>query len=393
MWASPGPVVPRAVSRQPGPRVAAWGTVPSPTTRRLGLLVSPDPLDRAGRASLTPAGPTWFPAVMGTGILANVLQLSQGRLSGAATAAVAVLALAWCLLVGLVVGYLLRLARDPGLLGRELSSPFWGTVAMGWMSVGSATGVVTAAHWPRAAGTAWGVDLALWVAGTALGLTAEAGYLWRRAHGTEQAPSFVSCLAVLAPMVSSTVGAVVSEHLPGPWRAAVLVTSALCWLVSLVLGWLIFLPAYSRTLRRVPLPLAGSASAVIPLGVVGQSVAGAVAISTQAQDLLPDGVARLALAAAHAWGWLMLVLGVPMAAWGGLVYARGLWRRMPFTPGWFGATFPIGTLALGGILLGRSTAAEPVTWMGQAAVLVLVGTVSLALAGAVLRLVREPRQA
>ncbi|QPL06419.1 hypothetical protein [Actinomyces respiraculi] len=62
---------------------------------------------------------------------------------------------------------------------------------------------------------------------------------------------------------------------------------------------------------------------------------------------------------------------------------------MPFTPGWFGATFPIGALALGGILLGPSTAARPVTWMGQTAAVVLVGTVSPALVGAVVRLARS----
>lgn len=365
---------------------------PSPSVRRLGLLVSPDPRDTPVRRPLVPAGPAWFPAVMGTGILANTLQLSKGGLPGACLAAVAVLALAWALMLGLTVGYLLRLRREPGLLRRELSSPFWGTVAMGWMSVGSATGVVTAAHWPRAAGAAWAVDLALWLAGTAVGLAAEAGYLWRRAHRTEQAPSFVSCLAVLAPMVSSTVGAVLSEHLDMPWRGPVLAVSALCWLVSLVLGWLIFVPAYARTLRHEPLPLALSASAVIPLGIVGQSVAGAVAIATQAQDLLADGAARLALGAAHAWGWAMLLLGAPMIAWGALVYLRGLARRMPFTPGWFAATFPIGTLALGGILLGRSTGAGAVTWAGQAAVLVLASTVTIGLSGAALRLAREPRQ-
>ena len=88
----------------------------------------------------------------------------------------------------------------------------------------------------------------------------------------------------------------------------------------------------------------------------------------------------------------MLLLGAPMIAWGALVYLRGLARRMPFTPGWFAATFPIGTLALGGILLGRSTGAGAVTWAGQAAVLVLASTVTIGLSGAALRLAREPRQ-
>lgn len=82
----------------------------------------------------------------------------------------------------------------------------------------------------------------------------------------------------------------------------------------------------------------------------------------------------------------MLVLGVPMILWGLLVLVRGLRRRMPYSPGWFAATFPVGTLALGGMMLGRSTGVTAVSWMGVAACALLLGTVLLGLVGAAWRL-------
>ncbi|AMD87892.1 hypothetical protein [Actinomyces radicidentis] len=364
--------------------------------RRLGLLVSPDPLEVPRRQPLPPPGPVWFPSVMGTGILATTLHLSADVIGGALRAPVAALALAdlavaWALLLVLTLGYAARVIRDPGVLRAEIDSPFWGPVAMGLMSVGSATATVLPAHWPALAGASWAVDTVFWVLGTLLGLAAEVRHVHRVREGTEPVPSFVSCLAVLAPMVSSTVGAGVVPHLAHAVGGAVLVISFLCWVVSLVMGWRIFLAAYPRTLRLAPLPLGLSASAIIPLGIVGQSVAGIVAIATQAAAYVSAPTARTLLVAAHGWGWVMLALGLPMIVWGLLVLARGLRRRMPYSPGWFAATFPVGTMALGGIMLGRSVDVAAVSWLGVAACALLLGTVVLGLSGAVVHLVGDAR--
>ncbi len=333
---------------------------------------------------------------MGTGILATTLHLSADVIGGALRAPVAALALAdlavaWALLLVLTLGYAARVIRDPGVLRAEIDSPFWGPVAMGLMSVGSATATVLPAHWPALAGASWAVDTVFWVLGTLLGLAAEVRHVHRVREGTEPVPSFVSCLAVLAPMVSSTVGAGVVPHLAHAVGGAVLVISFLCWVVSLVMGWRIFLAAYPRTLRLAPLPLGLSASAIIPLGIVGQSVAGIVAIATQAAAYVSAPTARTLLVAAHGWGWVMLALGLPMIVWGLLLLARGLRRRMPYSPGWFAATFPVGTMALGGIMLGRSVDVTAVSWLGVAACALLLGTVVLGLSGAVVHLVGDAR--
>ena len=52
---------------------------------------------------------------------------------------------------------------------------------------------------------------------------------------------------------------------------------------------------------------------------------------------------------------------------------------MPFAPGWWALTFPIGTLALGATLLSRGTGIGALMWLGTFGTLVLVGTVTLCL--------------
>ena len=328
---------------------------------------------------------------MGTGILAYALQLTVGLVPTALVGPVRVLALidllvAWLLLLVLTTGYGVRVARDPAVLRGEIHSPFWGPVAMGLMTVGSATGAVVPGWWPALTRASWAVDTVLWILGTVLGFAAEGLHLHRCRCGTEPAPSFVSCLAVLAPMVSSTVGAGVAPHVPHVAGGIVLLVSFLGWLVSLVFGWRIFLAAYPRTLRLAPLPLGLSPSAIIPLGIVGQSVAGIVAIATQARAYVSAPTARAFLVLAHGWGWFMLALGLPMVVWGLLVLVRGLRRRMPYSPGRFAATFSVGGMALGGMMLGRSVGVVAVSWLGVGACALLLGAVLLGLVGAVVRI-------
>ena len=138
--------------------------------RHRGLLVSPEPLEVPHREPLPPPGPVWFPAVMVTGILASALQVTAGLVSTALVGPVRVLALidllvAWLLLLVLTTGYGVRVARDPAVLRGEIHSPFWGPVAMGLMSVGSATAAVLPAWWPALTRASWEVDTAFWVVG------------------------------------------------------------------------------------------------------------------------------------------------------------------------------------------------------------------------------------
>ena len=114
--------------------------------------------------ALPPAGPAWYGAVMGTGILATLTQtLAPG--SGVAPA---LLAIGWILLVGLTGGFAVRSVRVPGTLAASIrvgQLPLWGMVSMGVLSIGPATATVLPAWIPTLAGPAVLADVVLWIAG------------------------------------------------------------------------------------------------------------------------------------------------------------------------------------------------------------------------------------
>ncbi|QTG75879.1 TDT family transporter [Trueperella pecoris] len=330
---------------------------------------------------LPPIGPAWFPAAMGTGILATLLQTHADNLPGAGMAAVGVLALAWIVLATLAVGYLVRIARSRSALTITIrdstQTPMWGTVSMGILSVGSATATVIPAHWPRLTDLAWEIDSFTWVLGTLIGIVAAIGFaIWL--VGTDLgSPTTVWGLAVVGPMVAATTGAGLVAHVSPTFQFWLLAVSAACFFLALFLGVAVFATAYHHHWRVETLPLAASASAWIPLGMVGQSTAAAQSIATQAQHMLMPQFSGSAQAVANAYGWTMFVVGFPLVAWAVFMTVRGFMRRMPFAPGWWALTFPIGTLALGATLLAKGTGLSVLTGVGAFGTLVLLGTVTL----------------
>ncbi|MGV9189017.1 TDT family transporter [Arcanobacterium canis] len=344
-------------------------------------------------AKLPPIGPAWFPAAMGTGILANLLQSHAGNLPGAGTAAVVVLVLAWCVFAALVLGYLARIAISRDALMTTIrdstQTPMWGTVSMGILSVGSATAIVISAHWPHLAEIAWQLDAAMWIVGTTIGTLASLGFAIWLIGADLGSPTIVWGLAVVGPMVSATTGAVLVEHVSVTFQFWLLAAASACFFMSLFLGVSVFATAYHHHWRVEPLPLAASASAWIPLGIVGQSTAAAQAIAHQSQQMLLPEFAGSAQAVANAYGWAMFVIGIPLVAWALVMTVRGFLRRMTFAPGWWALTFPIGTLALGATLLAQGAGVEIMTWIGAAGTLVLVGTVSLCAVASVVNIRRR----
>ncbi|MDY5404509.1 MAG: TDT family transporter [Trueperella sp.] len=349
--------------------------------------------------STTPApklpaiGPAWFPATMGTGILANLLQTHAERLPGASCAAVIVLAIAWALLITLIVGYIVRisLSRDAFsiTLRDSTQTPMWGTVSMGILSVGSATTTIVPAHWPRLTDAAWRVDTVTWLVGTAIGIITALGFAMRLVGRDLGAPTTVWGLAVVGPMVTATTGSGLVPHVSEVFQFWLLTVSAASFFLSLFLGVAVFASAYHHHWRVEPLPLAASASAWIPLGMVGQSTAAAQAIAAQAKYMLLPDYADSAQGVANAYGWFMLVAGIPLVGWATAMTLRGFIGRMPFAPGWWALTFPIGTLALGATLLANGTGIGALLGLGAFGTLVLVGTVTLCLVASILSIARR----
>jgi tellurite resistance protein TehA-like permease len=255
--------------------------------------------------------------------------------------------------------------------------PLWGMVSMGMLAVGSATVTVLPPWVPALADAAVVLDGVGWVLGTALGLATAIGFTVLLVQSDAGAPTTVWGLAVVPPMVAATVGAGLVPHLQTPaLQLSLLLVTAACFVLSLTLGAVIFTVAYHHHWRVAGLAVAASTTAWIPLGVVGQSTAAAQAMAGSAAPLLPSLAGPLQQLADD-YGVLMLGLGVPLAAWAVAMTVRGFRRRMPFAPGWWSLTFPIGTLALGAHLLGVGSGLTGFLVAGAVLVVVLAGTWTL----------------
>lgn len=350
---------------------------------------------RAGTGpTLPPAGPSWFGSVMGTGILATLIGLHAAGHPDLLLPAAALLVVGWGLLVGLTTAFVRRVAGDRDVLWHSATdpavAPMWGTVSMGVLSVGSATLTVVPRLAPRLVHGAVGVDLVLWTVGTVLGIATTLAFLGAVVSRDLGRPTPVWGLPVVPPMVSATTAAALVPHLPDPaLQAALLLVGAVCFVLALAIGGLVFAVAYHHHVRVAPIPTAASASAWIPLGVVGQSMAAACAIAAQSGRFLTPATASEVSALARSYGWVMLVVAVPVVAFAVRVTMRGFRAGMPFSPGWWSLTFPLGTLALGAHLLAAETDSRLVAAVGALALVGLVGTWSLC-AVATSRAVRRP---
>lgn len=307
---------------------------------------------------------------MGTGILATLMQLHSGAVPVFGAIAPALLVLGWVLLVGLGAGFARSVVREPDVWSSSVHDaamlPLWGMVSMGLMAVGSATFTVVGAHLPALSPTAFGIDVALWCAGTVLGLATAVGFtvwLWT-ARPDHPVPTWA--LPMVPPMVSATSGGLLAEQLdPGGVRTLVLLVSSISFVAALALGGGVIVVAYLHAWRRTPIPVALSPSTWIPLGIVGQSTAAAQVLADQilagpgagGAFLVGAGRAGGGLAgAAHLYGVVALTAGTALGAFAVISMVRAFLARMAFNPGWWAMTFPLGTCALGSLFLGWEVA-------------------------------------
>lgn len=307
-----------------------------------------------------PAGPAWFGAVMGTGIISTLSVAHIDWWPFCKYLSVGFLIIGWLILIGLTAGFCYRIIKDRTAITNSIfdftQAPMWGMVAMGYLAIGSATSTTGPLWWPQYSHTFWVVDGLLWTIGTILGIITALGFggiLINRPVGT---PTPVWGLPLVPPMVSATTGAAIIPHCPTPgtmlWLVVVVVG---CFFLALNLGLIVFTVAYHHAWRKAKLPLVASAAAWIPLGIVGQSTAAAQAMAEQTVKLSIFQVHNAIFALAHLYGYIMLSIGIPLFGWALYRSVTGLANRMPFTSGWWAMTFPVGTCSLGTHLLGQST--------------------------------------
>ncbi|MDO5511880.1 hypothetical protein [Corynebacterium sp.] len=261
-----------------------------------------------------PAGPAWAGSLMGTSIAAT-LSITHGL----PWMGMLLLAVATALLVTFTVGWIRH--RNPGF-HQQFMGP-WGMVSMGVMALGSAWSTATDLVAPQ---------LLTWLIGMPLAVVV----CLRQLRRFEGELSFPWGLAVVSPMVAATSGGQLALLLDAPWAPLIHAIALGCFGLSLVTG----LPLFARIYAARPrIPAAFAGTAWIPLGIIGQS--------TAAVHVLVDAPL------AHTYGLVMAALGVPMIAYAVWhFWGRAIRTWAEYSPGWWGSTFPAGTLSLGALYLG-----------------------------------------
>lgn len=312
-----------------------------------------------------PPGLPWFPMVMGSGLLSTILGLHAGEIRTAmgsswlVPAAVFFWVYAAVALVLLLAGFIRRCLKDHRVFWATLNDfsimPLWGALAMGFLSVGAATQAVLPLLNPNLLHLAVLIDAALWVIGVSLGLVTAFGFTASIIMRHPGRPLPVWGLPLVPPIVSATTGSALVPFAPTPgFQLTLIVGTVACFFISLVLGFVIFAVALHHHIRIENVPLESAISAWIPLGIVGQSMAASQSMATQAVHfVLPFAIPTIRWIA-NVYGLVMLAVAVPVIINAVRLTAWGLRNRMPFSPGWWALTFPVGTLTLGTKLLGAS---------------------------------------
>ncbi|WP_353065077.1 TDT family transporter [Arcanobacterium hippocoleae] len=311
---------------------------------------------RYTQVPLPPAGPSWYPAVMGTGILSTLLHLQGDILPGARLLALLPFTLSWLILIGLTSIFAIHILRDRRAFTQTIRNqnliPMWGTVAMGILSVGSATLTILPYWFPALAVSAFWIDLLFWIIATFIGLVTAFGFGVVLSGRIISSPIAVWGLAVVGPMVSATVGAGIAGKIEDiAIRGLMLFLSTACFFIAFVLGTVIFARVYHYHWRISKIPVNASLTAWIPLGMVGQSTAAVQVIALNSEVVLHPDFAHMLHRLANFYGYCMFLISVPLIIWAIKMTVHGFRNNMVFTSGWWALTFPIGTLALGSFYL------------------------------------------
>lgn len=253
-------------------------------------------------------GPAWAGALMGTAIASSLCGLHGVRVGQTGFALIAAV-----LLVVFTVG-----ARNEPLRNKNMAA--WGMYTMGLLACGSA--------WTALTGNdifqliSWWIGATLAVAVCLWQLSA----LWKQKSAYGQ-PVFPWGLALVAPMVAATSAGQLATH-HGEFYRYVGITF---FFLTLTTAVPLFTYCYWSIARGQDRPRGAAAgTSWIPLGVVGQS--------TAASTLLFD---------AHLYGLIVFTIGIPLTLYAMYCFYDAVLRWAPFGPGWWGSTFPVGTLCLG----------------------------------------------
>lgn len=315
------------------------------------------------RAARPPLSPSWFAAVMGTGIVADAAVTLPRGFPGLRTAATVVWAGAVLLLILLAVGYLRQRAlrshaADP------VAAQFLGAPPMALLTVGAGTLLLGR----RVIGfdAALDVDWVLWSLGTALGLAAACTVpcLMVTRHRFAPDAAFGGWLIpVVPPMVSAATGALLVPYTPaGQLRLALLLICYALLGLGLVAALLVLAMIYGRLVHHDAPTGAVVPTVWIGLGALGQAVTALGALAAAAPSTLPVLYARGAevlalLGGILVWGFALLWLALATG-----LTARTIRAGLPFAPTWWSFIFPVGALVTATCTLAARTGSVLFVW-------------------------------
>ncbi|MEV0738688.1 TDT family transporter [Streptomyces sp. NPDC050549] len=317
----------------------------------------------APRATRPPLSPSWFAAVMGTGIVADAAATLPRGFPGLRTAATVVWLGAVLLLVLLTARYLRQRALRAHAADPVLAQ-FLGAPPMALLTVGA--GALLLGRRAIGLHAALDVDWVLWSLGTALGLAAACTVpcLMVTRHRFAPDAAFGGWLMpVVPPMVSAATGALLVPHAPaGQLRLALLLGCYAMLGLGLVAALLVLAMIYGRLVHHDAPTGAIVPTVWIGLGALGQAVTALGALAVAAPSTLPAPYARGAevlalLGGVVVWGFALLWLALATG-----LTARTIRTGLPFAPTWWSFIFPVGALVTATSALAARTGSVLFVW-------------------------------
>lgn len=308
-------------------------------------------------------GPAWFTCVMGTAAVAIAAALLPAGGPALDALAVAAWALACLLLAGFGTAAAVAWRRGHRSLREDALdpavAPLLAAPPIAVLSV--ATSTMLTGHAVLGEQAALGAGAALWVLGTAGGLAvAVLVPVAKFSRHTLTSDTWMATwiLPTVPPLVSAAGAAELAPHLPpGQWQLSALLGAGAMAGATLVAT----LAGIAMLWSRLAFHRVGEAAAAptlwLVLGPLGQAVTAAVLLGDAGAEVV-GGAAGTGLRVAALvvslpiWGFAMLWLAIAAG-----LTADVARRHLPFTLGWWGFVFPLGTCTMASALLADATGA------------------------------------